>query len=246
MSNAAPAGWYADPRGVIDHLRWWDGEDWTSRTTHDPSSEPPATSDGPPSGPPRAASPLTVALIPTGSKLMVSSALVLTMVAVLVLVDEIVQRTHVGRAGAVLESSASPTLTQAAALLLAALLLKGVRGSSVTGVQRALRGVSVVGAAALAGLSALGCAVTLVDVAAGGALNPGAGYAIAAIVLDRLAVLVLAAAGLWLLAGEPLARFTTNARIQLADEEPSVSESAGTPRRRVKRPPSSAEGEDDV
>ncbi|MET9297658.1 phospholipid scramblase-related protein [Streptomyces sp. NPDC003077] len=33
MTNAnIPAGWYADPQGTPDQLRWWDGSQWTEHT----------------------------------------------------------------------------------------------------------------------------------------------------------------------------------------------------------------------
>src|SRR6266508_1945088 len=31
MSNP-PAGWYPDPTGKADTIRWWDGTQWTTRT----------------------------------------------------------------------------------------------------------------------------------------------------------------------------------------------------------------------
>lgn len=44
-SPQQPAGWYADPYGVLGNLRWWDGTGWT---THQSSSDPTPVASGPP------------------------------------------------------------------------------------------------------------------------------------------------------------------------------------------------------
>ncbi|WP_030266675.1 phospholipid scramblase-related protein [Streptomyces violens] len=41
-SNVPPAGWYADPQGTPDQLRWWDGARWTEHT-HQGSGQGQAT-----------------------------------------------------------------------------------------------------------------------------------------------------------------------------------------------------------
>lgn len=41
-----PAGWYPDPYGVPDLLRWWDGSTWTQHT-HQGSGDDPADDSGP-------------------------------------------------------------------------------------------------------------------------------------------------------------------------------------------------------
>src|SRR5579859_5413569 len=40
-----PSGWYPDPYGVPDLLRWWDGATWTQHTH--PGSAPDLTGSGP-------------------------------------------------------------------------------------------------------------------------------------------------------------------------------------------------------
>ena len=42
VAVTAPApGWYADPAGVVQTFRWWDGVTWTRWLSHDPTSTPP-------------------------------------------------------------------------------------------------------------------------------------------------------------------------------------------------------------
>ncbi|MFJ9413005.1 phospholipid scramblase-related protein [Streptomyces sp. NPDC101227] len=43
MTNAnIPAGWYADPQGAPQQLRWWDGSQWTGHTHPGHQPQPPA------------------------------------------------------------------------------------------------------------------------------------------------------------------------------------------------------------
>ncbi|MEV0844692.1 phospholipid scramblase-related protein [Streptomyces sp. NPDC049954] len=55
-----PAGWYADPKGAPQQLRWWDGTDWTDHTTSGQQSapqQPQAPSAAPAAGPAPVAQP---------------------------------------------------------------------------------------------------------------------------------------------------------------------------------------------
>ncbi len=38
MSNP-PAGWYPDPTGQPNTIRWWNGKQWTNRTEEEPAAE---------------------------------------------------------------------------------------------------------------------------------------------------------------------------------------------------------------
>jgi hypothetical protein len=38
MSNP-PAGWYPDPTGQPNTIRWWNGTQWTNRTDTDPAAD---------------------------------------------------------------------------------------------------------------------------------------------------------------------------------------------------------------
>ncbi len=214
------AGWYADPHGVTDLLRWWDGEAWTPRTTHDPSSQPPATSDGPPTGAPRGGSALTEVLIPTGSKLVIASAAVLTLTS-LAQVIQVADEFGASYSGgtAILEACASLSTLSSSLVLVTALLLKAVRRSSVTGAQKALRAVASIGATVVAGAIIVASGVALGDVTKGGILASAGGFGTGAVILGRLAVLVPALAALWLLAGESVARFAANAQVQLQESD---------------------------
>ena len=210
-----------DPQSAPDLLRWWDGEAWTPRTTHDPSSEPSAPSDGPPTGDPRGASALTRALVPTGSKLVIASALVLTVTSLAQMIqvfDQYVSVHSVPAGTSILEATASLDALQTSLLLVAALLLRAVRRSSVTGSQRALHAVTSIGTTIVVGLSIVACGVALVDAAKGGILAIAGGFGTTAVILSRLAVLVPAVFALWLLAGESLARYASNVTVQLREE----------------------------
>ncbi|WP_030671117.1 phospholipid scramblase-related protein [Streptomyces rimosus] len=47
MTNAnIPAGWYADPQGTPDQLRWWDGSRWTEHTHPGQQAQAPAQNQG--------------------------------------------------------------------------------------------------------------------------------------------------------------------------------------------------------
>ncbi|MFH8410899.1 phospholipid scramblase-related protein [Streptomyces sp. NPDC018019] len=47
MTNAnIPAGWYADPQGTPDRLRWWDGSRWTEHTHPGQQAQAPAQHQG--------------------------------------------------------------------------------------------------------------------------------------------------------------------------------------------------------
>ncbi|MFH8591048.1 phospholipid scramblase-related protein [Streptomyces rimosus] len=47
MTNAnIPAGWYADPQGTPDQLRWWDGSRWTEHTHPGQQAQPQAHHQG--------------------------------------------------------------------------------------------------------------------------------------------------------------------------------------------------------
>ena len=39
--TAPEPGWYADPAGVAQNFRWWDGATWTRWLSSDPTSTPP-------------------------------------------------------------------------------------------------------------------------------------------------------------------------------------------------------------
>ncbi|MET3807323.1 uncharacterized protein YxjI [Nakamurella sp. UYEF19] len=41
MTASVPAGWYPDPSGAQDTLRWWDGTTWSGHTQPTPSQVPP-------------------------------------------------------------------------------------------------------------------------------------------------------------------------------------------------------------
>ncbi|MEU9112655.1 phospholipid scramblase-related protein [Streptomyces sp. NPDC048483] len=56
MTNAhIPAGWYADPQGTPQQLRWWDGSQWTEHTH--PGQQPQAPVQAQPQPMPQAAQP---------------------------------------------------------------------------------------------------------------------------------------------------------------------------------------------
>ncbi|GAA1094574.1 MULTISPECIES: phospholipid scramblase-related protein [Streptomyces violaceusniger group] len=43
-----PAGWYADPQGTPNQLRWWDGSQWTAHTHAGQPGQPPPQQAAPP------------------------------------------------------------------------------------------------------------------------------------------------------------------------------------------------------
>ncbi|MFJ4713346.1 phospholipid scramblase-related protein [Streptomyces sp. NPDC088785] len=47
-----PAGWYPDPHGVPQTLRWWDGSQWTDHTHAAPAEQPAPAAQVPPQQPP--------------------------------------------------------------------------------------------------------------------------------------------------------------------------------------------------
>ncbi|MEU6841926.1 phospholipid scramblase-related protein [Streptomyces sp. NPDC046716] len=50
--SSTPAGWYPDPHGVPQTLRWWDGSQWTDHTHAAPAEQPAAAAQVPPQQPP--------------------------------------------------------------------------------------------------------------------------------------------------------------------------------------------------
>src|SRR5215212_5635652 len=44
MSNP-PAGWYPDPTGQPNTIRWWNGKQWTNRTEQEPADEAGSTAE---------------------------------------------------------------------------------------------------------------------------------------------------------------------------------------------------------
>src|SRR4051812_45390016 len=57
MSNP-PAGWYPDPTGQPNTIRWWNGEKWTNKTEHEDASA--SAADAAESDPVRSATPESV------------------------------------------------------------------------------------------------------------------------------------------------------------------------------------------
>lgn len=65
-TGSAPSGWYDDPSGQPNTLRWWDGSTWTDKIQAKPGGATGAPADAAPAPGPAAAPPTpTVAALPT-------------------------------------------------------------------------------------------------------------------------------------------------------------------------------------